>query len=100
MNNTLITTFQSVILIASLVKQAMSPAEYTTYLGCDDSQPIDPKNWTVKVPFPDWAQVVGALMVMLPVVPMPVLAFSHLIRSKHRTQTNTDNVEEANIEMQ
>lgn len=83
----------TVILIASLVKQCMKPAEYTIYTGCDPLDPVGAKEWTRDVPFPWWAQIIGAVMVMGPVLPMPILATWHFVTkyfSSKGTDTNSE----------
>ncbi|KAL5258489.1 hypothetical protein ACHWQZ_G009103 [Mnemiopsis leidyi] len=70
----------SIILVASLVKQCLHPAEYSVYKGCDPLNPTAAKDWTEDVPFPWWAQIIGAIMVMLPVLPMPIIAAWHFTK--------------------
>ena len=74
--------FQTIILVASLVKQCLNPAEYSAYKGCDPLNPTEAKDWTHDVPFPWWAQIIGAIMVMLPVLPMPIIAIWHFARKR------------------
>lgn len=76
------TLFQTVILIASLIKQCLSPAEYPSYVGCDPSNPTSSKEWIKDIPFTWWAQIAGAVMVMLPVVPMPLFAAWHVVKTR------------------
>ena len=67
----------------------MNPAEYTIYTGCDPLDPVGSKEWTRDVPFPWWAQIIGAVMVMGPVLPMPILATWHFVK-KHFCSKGTD----------
>ena len=68
----------SVILLASVVKQCLTPATYSAYVGCElfPNSPLHngTASWSKDVEFVWWAQILGALMVMLPVLPMPLLA--------------------------
>ena len=75
-------SFQTIILVASLVKQCLHPAEYSSYEGCDPLNPTGVKEWTRDVPFTWWAQIVGAIMVMLPVIPMPIFATWHVLKKQ------------------
>eukprot|EP00116_Pleurobrachia_bachei_P002988 sb/3463250/ len=74
-------TLISVILLASIVKQCLSPAGYTAYVGCveDPNTPgiLGNETWTEDVAYPGWGQAVGAFLVMFPVLPMPICAAYH-----------------------
>ncbi|XP_063689888.1 sodium- and chloride-dependent GABA transporter 1-like isoform X2 [Bolinopsis microptera] len=72
----------TIILIASLVKTCLNPPQYTTYVGCDPLNPTGSKDWTKDVPFTWWSQILGAVMVMLPVLPMPLFAAWHFLSER------------------
>jgi len=76
----------TVVLLASIIKQCFSPATYSAYVGCVD-YPLSPlfngtDNWMQSVPFPWWAQIIAAVMVLVPVLPIFIVGLFN-IRTPH-----------------
>lgn len=65
-----------VVLLSSLIKKMIVPETYEAFVGCIESPINDDipgtENWNRLIPFPWWAQIFAALMVIAPVMWMPV----------------------------